>query len=153
MPMRKSLAALRPADAKDLAALIALEQSSFDTDRLSPRQFRTHLSNPNALLWVANVDGNLAGYGLVFTRASTRVARLYSLCVAQSARGAGWGARLLDQLEKRARERGAERMRLEVRANNLAARTLYETRGYGLLRLLPAYYQDGADGVRLEKAL
>ena len=44
-------------------------------------------------------------------------------------------------------------MRLEVRADNAAARKLYESTGYARIAVLPDYYEDGAAAWRYEKAL
>jgi ribosomal-protein-alanine N-acetyltransferase len=44
---------------------------------------------------------------------------------------------------------GLLRVRLEVRADNAAARALYAKLGFAESGQLPGYYEDGADGLRL----
>jgi ribosomal protein S18 acetylase RimI-like enzyme len=44
-------------------------------------------------------------------------------------------------------------LRLEVRADNVAAIRLYERHGYRRIGRLAAYYDDGADGWRYEQPL
>jgi ribosomal-protein-alanine acetyltransferase len=144
---------IRRASARDLEALLALEHDAFAGDRLSRRQVRRHLQGASARLVVATRGRRIAGYALVFFRRASAVARLYSIAVAASERGAGIGARLLEACERLARRRGARELRLEVRVRNAAARRLYERAGFHPFGLHPGYYEDGADAVRYRKAL
>src|SRR5215471_14731497 len=116
MPIR-----IRPARLADLDALVALEQASFTTDHLSRRQYRHHLRSPGTVVLAAVERGAMLGKAVVFLRADTDIARLYSIAVADAARGRGLGATLLATAERVARDRGAQRMRLEVRQDNGAA--------------------------------
>ncbi|WP_343880773.1 N-acetyltransferase [Rhodanobacter caeni] len=145
---------VRRAEAADLDALVALEQGVFDSDRLSRRQYRRHLASASALVLV--VDGSrpsLAGAAVVFFRKGSAVARLYSLATAAEARGKGVASALMAAVEAAARARGCRVLRLEVRADNLAAIHLYEHLGYRRIGHLAAYYDDGADGWRYERSL
>ena len=144
---------IRRATLADLDALVALEQASFTTDHLSRRQYRRHLRGDGALVLAAVERGALLGKALVFLRADTDIARLYSIAVADAARGRGLGAMLLAAAERAARARGAQRMRLEVRQDNGAAIQLYERRGYRRFGAHERYYEDGAPAWRYEKGL
>jgi ribosomal protein S18 acetylase RimI-like enzyme len=44
-------------------------------------------------------------------------------------------------------------MMLEVRCDNVAAQALYRRMGYAVTASLPAYYEDGGDGLRFSKPL
>lgn len=143
---------LRAAVAADLPALLALE-AQFPGDRLSPRQFRHHLTSRSARLWVAEAGGSLVGASLVFFRAGSVGARLYSLVVDARARGRGIGALLLSDAEAAALSRGCVWMGLEVRADNMAAIALYRRSGYRLVGPLASYYSDGGDGLRFRREL
>ena len=144
--------AVRSARADDLAALLALE-ALFPGDRLSPRQFRHHLASPTAQLRVAHDATGVAGYALLLLRRGSTVARLYSIVVDPRWRGRGIGALLLADAEQIAREAGATRLRLEVRADNATAIALYRQRGYGVIGQRAGYYEDGADALRFERVL
>lgn len=138
----------------DLAALIALEQTVFSGDRLSPRQLGHHLDNEVSDLIVATAAGHgLLGYALLFRRRNSAVARVYSIAVAAQARGLGVGARLLRRLEAIARTHGLAEVRLEVRKDNAGAIALYERSGYRRFGERIGYYEDGADAWRLAKSL
>lgn len=145
--------AIRAARADDLPALVALENSVFDYDRMSARQYRRHLAGAGATLLVAADAGGVLASALSFRRRGSRVSRLYSLATAPAARGRGVARALLAAIEADAVTRGAERMRLEVRTDNAAAIALYERSGYVRIGELPAYYDDGADARRYEKNL
>ena len=134
--------------------LVALEQASFVTDRLSARQYRHHLASPRARVLVARAeDGTITASAVLFLRPRWRDARLYSIAVAGAARGHGLGAHLLAACEQAAGDAGAQRMRLEVRAGNHAAIALYKRAGYRQTGRRAAYYADGEDALNFERRL
>src|SRR6185503_5320258 len=143
---------IRSAELSDLDDLVALEEHSFTSDRLSRAQFRRHLDSDSAKVLVASTGPHrFLGTAVVFFRKRSGVARLYSIATHHAARGQGVGSALLDATEQLARRRRA--LRLEVRADNPAAARLYERLGYRRLAALESYYEDGADGWRYEKLL
>lgn len=145
---------LRSARLSDLDALLALENATFTSDLLSRRRMRHWIGAENGIFIVAvDASDGLAGYGLVFTRRDSHSARLYSLALAPSARGQGLGARIVAELESRARRAGFTHMHLEVAQANQPALGLYEKLGYARVRALPRFYEDGTDAWRMEKAL
>jgi [ribosomal protein S18]-alanine N-acetyltransferase len=152
-PSARAPVRIRRARTGDLARLVEIENAVFATDRMSARQWRHHVANPEADVLVAERDGAIIGAAVVFFHASHRIARLYSIAVAPEARGAGIGDELLAAAERNARKRGREKFRLEVRTDNAAARRLYERRGYRVFGTKAGYYEDGADAARYEKAL
>lgn len=144
---------IRAAATRDLDQLLALERAAFTTDHLSPRQYRRHLHSPTAVVLVAVDAAELLGKALVFFRQHSDVARLYSIAVAQHARGRGVAKALLEAAAAAARRRGCQRLRLEVRQDNVAAIALYERLGYRRFAARTAYYEDGADAWRYESRL
>jgi ribosomal protein S18 acetylase RimI-like enzyme len=143
---------LRRAGPADLYAVLALE-SLFPGDRLTRRAWRRLLASPTAVAWVIeSVDeGAVLGNLLLLFRRRSPWARVYSLVVAPAARGRGWAQALLAAAEAEASHRGCAGLRLEVREDNTVARHLYAGLGYHEIARLPAYYEDGGDGVQLEK--
>ena len=144
---------IRRAKPADLDALVALERASFTSDHLSRRQYRRHLHSASAAVLAAIDATGLLGKAVVFFRRDSDIARLYSIAVADAARGRGLGEALLATAERTARRHGARRMRLEVRQDNGAAIRLYERRGYRRFGSYAAFYEDGADAWRYEKGL
>ena len=145
---------VRRAELSDLDDLVTLEESSFDTDRLSRAQYRRHLDSDSALVLVASANHrNFLGTAVVFFRKGSRVARLYSIASKPEARGKGVGAALLEAIEAAARQRRCHAVRLEVRDDNAGAVRLYERHGYRHIGRYPHYYQDGTHAWRYEKSL
>lgn len=145
---------VRSAELSDLDDLVALEEQSFTSDRLSRTQFRRHLDSESAKVLVASTGPHrFLGTAVMFFRKRSGVARLYSIATHRAARGQGVGSALLDAVEQLARRRRCRALRLEVRADNAGAIRLYERLGYRRLAALAKYYEDGADGWRYEKVL
>ena len=139
--------------AADLDALVALESSSFATDRLSRASWRRLIGRPSADIRVVDGAEGLQAAAIVLSRAGSKRARLYSIAVHPRAAGKGLGRALLAEIEQVARERGAQVLSLEVRVDNSAAIALYERAGFRKTGRREGYYADGADALRFEKAI
>jgi len=91
-------------------------------------------------------DGALVGYGM--TSFDGEALHVLNLAVRADARNRGNGAALLTAMVEQARELGASEMWLEVRVDNEAAHTLYESFGFVPVRIRPRYYQpEDVDGL------
>lgn len=136
-----------------LDAIVALEAVSFaPSDRFARSTWR-HLLGParkrgSSLTQVALSGKRVVGALNTLLRRDGQVARLYSLAVDPAERGRGIASRLIRDLARRLPRR-ITTLSLEVRHDNLGARTLYERLGFTLHEALPGYYPDGGDGVRL----
>ncbi len=144
---------IHAAEHADVADLVALERASFSGDRLSRRSFRRLVRTPSAVLLVCRSGIDLAGYGLVFFRRGSSIARLYSIAVAANCRGRGVAGQLLTCIEEEVRARGCDCFRLEVNANNDAAIRLYEHLGFRTFGYRQGYYADGSNALRMQKNL
>jgi ribosomal protein S18 acetylase RimI-like enzyme len=153
MNVSKPAVRIRAAHRADLDALVDLEKRSFDTDRVSRTQYRRHIDSKTGIVLVAEAGGRFAGSALVFLRDGSRRARLYSIAIDHNSRGLGVGGALFRAAEAAARERGRDRLYLEVREDNAAAIGLYESRGYKHVGTLPGFYEDGAPARRYEKTI
>ena len=80
-------------------------------------------------------------------------AHLLLFAVRRSSQRNGVGSALLIWLEAVARAAGAQRIRVEARAENVGARCFYSEHGYHERLLKKAMYDEKVDGVRLEKWL
>lgn len=65
----------------------------------------------------------------------------------------GIGSTILQWLEASAQVAGAQRIRLESRRDNVAARSFYNEHGYHEVAIRPQMYSGVLDGIRLEKWL
>ena len=88
----------RPMRSSDLDRVMAIEQESFSTP-WSRASFRNLMGRGDADLWVAIVDGELAGYSVVWYVADE--SELGNLAVAPEWRRRGLGQWQLDQVVER----------------------------------------------------
>lgn len=150
--MSDTLRRLRRARPEDIDALVRLEQA-FPSDRLGHVHFRRLLMRGNADIWVYEEAGRVLGEAVVLYRRGVRSARLYSLMVDPACQGQGIGRFMLEAAERAACERGCERMRLEVRVDNVRAIRLYCRTGYAATDWMEGFYEDRTDALRMCKTL
>jgi ribosomal protein S18 acetylase RimI-like enzyme len=144
---------IHKATLQHLDALVALENRSFDTDRLSRRSFRHMLTRANAVTLVDEEGGHLRGYALVLFNAGTSLARLYSIAVDTDCKGQGVGQGLVQATEQAALDGECVSMRLEVRQDNTASLALFRRMGYREFGRYEDYYEDHMEALRFEKVL
>ncbi|HYN66882.1 MAG TPA: ribosomal protein S18-alanine N-acetyltransferase [Ornithinibacter sp.] len=150
-----SLAAPTPREAYwgDVPALAELEVDLFAHDAWSEPTWWAELAGRPRRDYVVLTDAEgLLGYaGLDH---GGEVSDVMTVAVAARARGRGLGRLLVDELERRAADRGASHVLLEVRADNTAAIGLYERTGFTLLSTRRRYYQPGdIDALIMRKSL
>ena len=144
---------IRAAHPSDLDALVALENRCFEGDRISRRQFRHLLHKAHAALFVAEQNDELIGSLVLLFSRGTSTARLYSIAVAEAARGKGVARALVERAETEAWREERALMRLEIRKDNLSSIGMFEALGYRRFGSLSGYYADQMDAWRYEKAL
>jgi [ribosomal protein S18]-alanine N-acetyltransferase len=147
---------LRPITADDLSALAALHRACFPDDRWDERALAE-------LLAIAGASGHLVEetetrdpLGFILDLILAGEAEIFTLCAAPSARRQGIGRGLIEHLFARARRGGARSVGLEVAADNLAARTLYEQLGFIQAGRRRDYYRRGGtvvDALLLRRVL
>lgn len=132
---------VRPASLADGDAIYAIERTTFPEDAWSRGVLDAELASPFGVYLVA-VDGDeVVGYGGAQLLPGATQGDIQTLAVTESHRGLGVGAALLDELLRHTEAAGATHMMLEVRADNPAARGLYERRGFVVIATRPGYYQ------------
>lgn len=135
----------------DFPRLVELEQQLFAQDAWSHETWWSELAGrPRRAYAVAESDGVVVGYAGVDR--SGDVADVMTIAVAPDAQGQRLGQVLLDWMESEAG--GAEALLLEVRADNAAARKLYDRNGFEQINVRRRYYQPGdVDALILRKLL
>ena len=135
---------LRPARATDAAAMRALAESAPEAAQWDASQYDALFSPlpgaPSRLLLVAEEAGGLCGFAIALHAAGDW--ELENIVVASAARRRGLGAQLLGTVLAHARKSRAQRVFLEVRASNAAARALYGKLGFVAAGRRAAYYQN-----------
>jgi ribosomal-protein-alanine N-acetyltransferase len=148
---------------QDVEAALAIDLASFHqevlvasdigAEREEPRavrekQLREELARSWARLRVARgANGEVLGY-VLFWHVVDEI-HLLNVAVAPPARRMGVGRALVDEVVAYARQNGASKVLLEVRASNAAALGLYERLGFSRYNVRKRYYPDGEDGVEM----
>lgn len=139
---------LREVRWQDLEVLAALEAELFGDEAWSLASWWGELAGrPRREYLLAEDDEGIAGYaGLDH---GGEVSDVMTIAVVPRARGTGLGRRLLEDLVSRSRTAGADRLLLEVRADNEAARGLYTARGFTEVQTRRGYYPGRVDALVL----
>lgn len=138
----------RLADVKDVPALLEIERASFDTP-WTLGEIAEELDKPLARLWVAEVDGRLAAFGIQWFVVGE--AQLANIAVHPDFRGRGLGKQMMIHLLENARAEGMEKMTLEVRTGNTAAHDLYLKLGFVETCRRPHFYEDQDEAILMER--
>ena len=112
--------------------------------------------DPDFVLRVAEEGGAVIGYACFGPTPMTAATwDLYWIVVDARARGRGAGGALIDAMERELRARGARQVRIETGTGDahVAARALYERRGYPRAACLADFYAAGDALVIYYKAL
>jgi len=135
--------------------MLADLQQVYDLDRLSfslpwpPKAFEYELlENPHSLLWVAESEsetGSKIIVGAIVIWLILDEAHIATLAVHPEYRSQGIGRQLLVVALIEASSSGAVTATLEVRANNLAAQSLYHQLQFDTVGRRPKYYKDNLE--------
>lgn len=93
--------------------------------------------------WIAESGGRAIGYSVIMIAAGE--AHLLNLSIAGGWQRRGLGSELLRFIIQLARDYAAEKIYLEVRPSNIAARALYASAGFAEIAVRRGYYP-GDDG-------
>ena len=128
------------------AEMSALHSLCFDgTPRAwNAAEFAEYRADPNVLVCESP-------FGFLVCRVVGDQAEILTLAVHPDARRKGEARALLSEVEALAQARGAREIFLEVRADNLAAKALYDSAGYVAAGYRKNYYQ--AAGRRSSSAI
>ncbi|UPW02216.1 ribosomal protein S18-alanine N-acetyltransferase [Halorussus gelatinilyticus] len=151
---------IRQAVQADLLAVLRIERASFDQP-WPFSAFERYLGDPGFLVAVAREessgyldgDGNESVVGYVVANLVPNHGRAFGhvkdIAVHPEYRGEGIGGGLLERALTVLGTRGAQSVKLEVRASNDRAVGLYREFGFEYLRTVPRYYDDGEDALIL----
>lgn len=139
-----------PATILDLNSLRKLERACFDKDAWSLFDLIAVLSWGDVVRLKAVEDGAMIGFVAGDTRPSQGVAWVATIAVDPRFQRRGVGRALLLACEARV---NLPNMKLTVRASNHGAIALYEKEGYRPIDVWKKYYNDGEDGLVMEKVL
>jgi ribosomal-protein-alanine N-acetyltransferase len=138
---------VRAATPSDSAAIVSLDAEVFGPDAWSAKTVEQTLATDHVVLVADD------GIGYVVASVAGEAADLQRVAVAPARRREGIAHTLLSEATTAARDAGAQRMLLEVRADNTGALAFYAVEGFTEIDRRRRYYRDGADAIVLERAL
>lgn len=138
---------IRAAGVDDVSAVVDLEAATQGTDAWSENLVRDGVTGglPTISYLVAEDDDGISGYAVASYAGD--IAELQRIGVAETARRRGTATALLAAIVAHAPSTGADRMLLEVRADNRGALAFYAERGFVEIDRRSRYYRDGTDAV------
>jgi len=134
--LKNESCAMRPMTGVDLGEVMRIELAEYPfpwTERIFADCLRVGYH-----CWVAEVDGEFAGYGVMSTGAGE--AHILNLCIGQTFQGRGLGRALLLHLLDEAQAKGVDTVFLEVRPSNAPALALYDSVGFNCIGTRKDYY-------------
>jgi ribosomal protein S18 acetylase RimI-like enzyme len=141
---------IQPASLRDLNALRRLEQACFEKDAWPLLDLIAVLTWPDVIRLKAVENGELIGFVAGDPRSSEDATWVATIGVHPRYQRRGIGRRLLRACEQKTK---LPRMKLTVRMSNQGAISLYEEEGYRSVDIWKRYYNDGEDGLVMEKRL
>jgi ribosomal-protein-alanine N-acetyltransferase len=153
---------LREADLDDVPRVAALFGDTLPDPGESPEQARerhairlreelTRTPRLARLVVAEDHRGELLGALLAWQVADE--VTLLDVAVPLGARRGGHGRALVLELLEHGKKAGGALVVLEVRASNVAARTLYRSLGFEEIHVRRGYYRDGEDGLEMHARL
>lgn len=141
----------KPLDAAHAGAVATLESLVMGSDAWNEALVADELPRADRVWWAAYEGGALAGYaGGWIVDGQVQILKVG---VDPAMRRRGIARELLAHVAADARDLGASRCSLEVRAGNVGAQELYSALGFRSLGVRPRYYSDGEDAVIMEGPL
>jgi [ribosomal protein S18]-alanine N-acetyltransferase len=146
----------RPCKPADFDELYAIEEICFRPPLRFPRRYvRRLLESADAVTWIAEEHGKIAGFSIADFGLDTEgpFAYIQTIEVLPEMRGRGIGNELLRRIEESARDRGAHAIWLHVESRNAGAIRLYEAHGYRCEGRQDDYYARGRAGLVYRRLL
>ncbi|MAL16219.1 MAG: RimK family alpha-L-glutamate ligase [Balneola sp.] len=147
---------IRRSRLSDLDLLLHLERKSFPYFQQSSRRtLDLSLKSNFQQVWIAEAqqETGVEAIGSLVLYMYKKTIRIFSVVVDPDLQGKGIGSTLLEKVHSIALEKGAERISLEVYAENRKLINWYKKAGFSSTELLSDYYELGRDGLRMVKEL
>jgi N-alpha-acetyltransferase 10/11 len=141
---------IQPASIRDLGPLRRLEHVCFDKDAWPLLDLIAVLTWPDVIRLKAMDDGEMIGFIAGDPRPSQGAVWIATLGVDPGYRRRGIGLALLQTCEGQVK---LPHVKLTVRISNDPAISLYKKAGYRSVDIWKKYYNDGEDGLVMEKIL
>jgi len=141
---------IQTATIRDLGSVRRLENACFDKEAWPLLDIIAVLTWPDVIRLKAVEDGIMVGFVAGDPRPSQALAWIATIGVDPHYQRRGIGRALLRACEEQIK---LPRVRLTVRVSNTGAISLYEREGYHTFEIWKNYYNDGEDGLVMDKIL
>lgn len=141
---------LDPSDVNQMAQI----EASAHSHPMSENNLADCFGHLYRVIGLMQSDGELLGFAIV--QQIVDEATLLDICLVPAQQGQGFGRLLLDAIIEDAKNTGAVVVMLEVRESNLAARALYQNRGFVETGRRKGYYPSAEgkeDAILMDLAL
>jgi [ribosomal protein S18]-alanine N-acetyltransferase len=147
---------VRKARPTDVEMILRIAESS-NLGRWSAADYEREVERRDSIFLVASahsagVGGFVIGRILPGSEEGSRIAELYNIGVARKLRRSEIGSRLLGRFIKSARQQGASKITLEVRAGNETAIAFYEKLGFNCEFVRRSFYCAPTDDANVMSA-
>jgi ribosomal-protein-alanine N-acetyltransferase len=141
---------IQTATIRDLGSVRRLEYACFDKEAWPLLDIIAVLTWPDVIRLKAVEDGIMVGFVAGDPRPSQALAWIATIGVDPHYQRRGIGRALLRACEEQIK---LPRVRLTVRVSNTGAISLYQREGYHTFEIWKNYYNDGEDGLVMDKIL
>jgi len=135
---------------EDLQIIKELENESILNNPLSEQDLKTALNNKLYKTFKIKHNNDFAGF--IITQITDEV-NIDSIAIKKEFRNLGLATRLIEYIEKFAKEQGINVVSLEVSDKNITAYLLYKKLGFVQRRVRKKYYADGTNAIEMFKEL
>lgn len=145
---------LRAAHQSEAAAIATMSRLQVEYGlnwRWTPARVKRYIRDKDSMVLAASIGGVLEGFAIM--KFHDDDAHLFLLAVQPKAQRSGIGRALLEWLERSCKTAGIQRVRLEVRASNQAARLFYERLGYQFVSQVAGYYEQREAAIVMARTL
>jgi ribosomal-protein-alanine N-acetyltransferase len=150
-PLRGAILRIRPFIPNDIPAIASIVREALRENYPTALYFDIHRWWREGFL-VAELDGHPIGFLAAVNSAENQV-RILMFAVATGFRRRGIGSMLMENFIQQCGNRDVRRVELEVRKSNLDGIRFYQRYGYEIASILPSFYTDGEDGIKMIKTL
>lgn len=136
---------------EDILNISEMEKECFPKEPWSYKMLVSSFEEESFYGVLAEEDDEILGYGGITVAADS--ADIANIAVVEYYRNSGIGTKVLSELVKFAKEKGAQKVFLEVRVSNSVAMALYLKCGFKGIYARTRYYSDGEDCLVMVKEL
>ena len=138
-------------EVKDLEEIKDVLLTEFD-DFWNYNIFKSELENPNSKYIIARIDNKIVGFAGIWKAVDD--VHITNIVTKKHNRNCGIASKMIEKLLEIARhEEGIKEITLEVNANNIPAKKLYEKFGFSIVGLRRKYYNNIDDAIIMTKEL